>query len=76
VLELAQMIIELTGSRSRVVHLPRPADDPHQRRPDISRAKKHLGWAAKTPLGEGLRKTIGYFEELLRDNSVKAMLSE
>jgi len=76
VLELAQMIIELTGSRSRVVHLPRPADDPHQRRPDISRAKKHLGWAAKTPLGEGLRKTIGYFDELLRDDSVRAMLSE
>jgi UDP-glucuronate decarboxylase len=66
--ELAELVVELTGSRSKLVFRPLPADDPKQRRPDISRAKAELGWRPTTPLREGLEKTIGYFEELLRQN--------
>jgi len=75
VLELAHSVIELTGSRSRVIHLPLPSDDPRQRQPDISRAETCLGWRPHTSLREGLGKTIGYFEELLRDKSVREMLT-
>ncbi len=63
--ELAEVILEITGSRSKLVHKPLPADDPRTRRPDISLAKKVLDWNAKTPLREGLTKTVAYFEELL-----------
>src|SRR5271166_3514736 len=59
---LAAMVIDLTGSRSRLVHRPRPQDDPRQRRPDISNAKAVLGWSPRIPLAEGLKKTITYFE--------------
>lgn len=62
--DLARTVIELTGSRSKLVHLPRPADDPTQRRPDISLAKKHLDWEPKVPLREGLTRTIDYFRKL------------
>jgi len=65
-LELAQNVIDLTGSRSKIVHKPLPADDPRQRKPDISKAKGTLGWEPKVPLKEGLKKTIVYFEELLK----------
>jgi UDP-glucuronate decarboxylase len=75
VLELAHSVIELTGSRSRVIHLPLPSDDPRQRQPDISKAETCLGWRPHTSLREGLAKTIGYFEELLRDKSVREMLT-
>jgi UDP-glucuronate decarboxylase len=75
VLELAHSVIELTGSRSRVIHLPLPSDDPRQRQPDISKAETCLGWRPHTSLREGLGKTIGYFEELLRDKSVREMLT-
>ena len=64
-LQLAQAVIELTGSRSRIVHAPLPADDPLQRCPDIARAQALLDWRPTTTLEEGLRKTIGYFEALL-----------
>jgi UDP-glucuronate decarboxylase len=64
--ELAELTIELTGSRSKLVHRPLPQDDPRQRRPDISRANAELGWAPRTPLRQGLTQTIAYFEELLR----------
>ena len=67
-LELAELVVELTGSRSKLVFRPLPADDPKQRRPDISRAEAELGWRPTTALREGLEKTIGYFEELLRQN--------
>jgi UDP-glucuronate decarboxylase len=75
VLELAHSVIELTGSRSRVIHLPLPSDDPRQRQPDISKAETCLGWRPHTSLREGLAKTIGYFEELLRDKSIREMLT-
>jgi UDP-glucuronate decarboxylase len=61
-LELATLVIELTGSRSRIVHLPLPADDPRQRRPDIALARRHLGWEPQVQLREGLQKTIDYFD--------------
>ena len=64
-LELAELVIELTGARSKIVHRPLPQDDPRQRRPDIGLAKEKLGWEPKVPLEEGLRRTIAYFKELL-----------
>jgi UDP-glucuronate decarboxylase len=64
--ELAETVIDLTGSRSQLERLPLPADDPVQRRPDISFARSELNWAPKTSLKDGLRKTIEYFEDLLR----------
>jgi UDP-glucuronate decarboxylase len=72
--ELAAMIIELTGSRSRMVHRPLPEDDPRQRRPDISRAQELLAWAPRTRLRDGLIRTISYFEKLLSENEVRAAL--
>jgi nucleoside-diphosphate-sugar epimerase len=60
-LEFAQEIIRATGSKSRVVHKPLPQDDPKQRKPDIGRARKLLGWEPKVLLTEGLARTIGYF---------------
>ncbi len=61
-LELAEMVLRLTGSKSKLVHLPLPADDPKQRRPDITLAKSKLDWEPKVPLEEGLKKVIEYFE--------------
>ena len=72
ILQLASQVIDLVGSRSRVVHRPLPQDDPRQRRPDISKANEHLGWSPRTTLEEGLKLTIAYFEDLLRDQSVRA----
>jgi UDP-glucuronate decarboxylase len=63
--ELAEKVIELTGSRSRIVKRPLPQDDPMQRQPDITLAREKLAWAPKVELEEGLRATIGYFERLL-----------
>jgi UDP-glucuronate decarboxylase len=74
-LELASMVIDLTGSRARVVHRPLPEDDPRQRRPDISRANDLLSWRPKTSLREGLSRTIAYFEALLSDQAVRATLA-
>jgi UDP-glucuronate decarboxylase len=62
--ELALMVIELTGSRSKIIHLPRPADDPSQRRPDITLARQHLEWEPTVALRDGLMKTIAYFKGL------------
>ncbi|GAB4343774.1 MAG: SDR family oxidoreductase [Desulfobulbaceae bacterium] len=64
--ELAEKIIDLTGSSSELVFKPLPSDDPVQRRPDITLAREQLGWEPVVPLEEGLKKTIAYFEELLR----------
>ncbi|MBT8143949.1 MAG: SDR family oxidoreductase [Gammaproteobacteria bacterium] len=65
--ELAEAVIELTGSASKIVHKELPQDDPQRRRPDISLAGKELDWAPKTPLREGLLPTIAYFDKLLSD---------
>ena len=64
--ELARTVIDLTGSSSQLERLPLPADDPVQRRPDLTFARRELNWAPKTSLQDGLRKTIEYFEQLLR----------
>lgn len=63
--QLAETVIDLTGSRSPLVFEPLPADDPKQRRPDISKAEQLLGWGPTIPLREGLIRTIAYFDELL-----------
>jgi UDP-glucuronate decarboxylase len=69
VIELAQKIIQLTGSRSKLVTKPLPGDDPKQRKPDTRLANKALGgWAPRVPLDEGLEKTIAYFRTRLRKN--------
>jgi UDP-glucuronate decarboxylase len=72
-LELAQLILELTGSRSKVVHRPPVEDDPRQRRPDISEAERLLNWRPSVPLRQGLSATIAYFERLIADGTVKAI---
>ena len=64
--ELAERVIALTNSRSKIVHRPLPQDDPMQRCPDITLAKKVLGWEPKVALDDGLRRTITYFDGLLR----------
>ncbi|WP_428995633.1 UDP-glucuronic acid decarboxylase family protein [Lamprobacter modestohalophilus] len=68
-IELAQAILDLTGSRSVLVHAPLPPDDPQQRRPDIALARERLDWEPRMPLHEGLQTTIAYFEQLLRRRS-------
>ena len=71
-LELANKVIELTGSKSKLVRLPLPADDPKQRQPDISLARKELdGWEPKIALEEGLKKTIAYFDEALKEGGAR-----
>lgn len=67
-LELAQNVIELTGSSSKLTFMPLPQDDPKQRQPDISLAKKELDWEPKVQLREGLVKTIAYFDTLLKQS--------
>lgn len=67
--ELAEIVIELTGSRSKIVERPLPQDDPKQRQPDISLAQEKLGWAPKIPLREGLLPTIAYFDQLLKEGA-------
>ena len=66
VLELAEKVIAMTGSRSRIEFRPLPADDPRQRQPDIGAAKRLLDWQPKVPLEEGLERTIAYFETRLQ----------
>ena len=63
--QLAELTIELTGSRSELTYAALPQDDPRQRRPDISQAQRELGWSPNIPLREGLARTIAYFEGLL-----------
>ncbi len=64
-LELAELVIELTNSKSKLVYMPLPQDDPLQRKPIIDLAKKELGWEPKVQLREGLQKTIAYFESVI-----------
>jgi UDP-glucuronate decarboxylase len=64
-LELAEKVINLTGSKSKIIFMPLPADDPTQRQPNISLAKKELGWEPKIMLDEGLVKTIDFFKSII-----------
>ena len=68
ILELAQTVIKLTNSKSKLIFKNLPKDDPQQRRPDISLAKEKLDWSPKIELEEGLKKTIDYFDKLLKKN--------
>jgi len=68
--ELAEVILDLTGSRAKVVHQPLPTDDPRMRRPDISEADRVLDWRPTTSLNEGLVETIRYFEHLLANGRI------
>jgi UDP-glucuronate decarboxylase len=63
---LAGMIIKMTGSKSKIIYLPLPQDDPKQRKPDISLAKRELGWAPKVDAETGLEKTVEYFRTILK----------
>jgi UDP-glucuronate decarboxylase len=67
--ELAEHVIDLTGSSSKMIHKPLPQDDPKQRQPNINRAKDDLDWEPKIALCDGLTKTIGYFDGLLKQMS-------
>ena len=68
-LELAEMVLKLTGGRSKIVFKPLPPDDPTQRQPDITVARSTLGWEPKVPLQEGLERTIAYFRTLLQTDN-------
>lgn len=68
ILELARKIIDITGSKTRIIHKELPQDDPRQRQPDIALAQRELSWKPKVPLMEGLTKTIDYFEHLLSEH--------
>jgi UDP-glucuronate decarboxylase len=67
--ELAELTLEMTGSKSKLVFEPLPADDPKQRQPGIARAKEQLNWQPKIPLREGLVHTISYLDRLLGQGS-------
>ncbi len=70
--QLAEMVLDLTGSSSKIVHRPLPVDDPKQRKPDISKAQEALGWRPTVPLREGLMKTVAYFEKQIATEPVPA----
>tara|TARA_B100000609_G_C16998268_1_gene322260 strand:- start:267 stop:665 length:399 start_codon:yes stop_codon:yes gene_type:complete len=65
ILQLAELVIELTNSNSKLIFMPLPQDDPKQRRPDITKAKEILDWEPTTQLREGLIRTIDYFENMI-----------
>ncbi len=65
ILELAEKVISLTGTKSKIIYKPLPSDDPMQRKPDISIAKEKLNWEPKVALDEGLKRTIKYFEKMV-----------
>jgi UDP-glucuronate decarboxylase len=74
-LELAQNIIELTGSSSKIIFMPLPADDPTQRQPDISLAREKLkGWEPRIDLRTGLVETISYFDTMLKEASIQKLI--
>jgi UDP-glucuronate decarboxylase len=71
ILELAQKVIGLTNSRSKIIYLPMPQDDPTQRKPDITLAKQKLGgWQPHVQLDQGLVKTIDYFDRLIKERGI------
>jgi UDP-glucuronate decarboxylase len=72
VLELAERILAVTGSRSRLVYTKLPQDDPRQRCPDIGLARNLLGWTPSVRLDDGLERTIAYFDRLLSDRAIES----
>ena len=66
ILQLAEMVIRLTGSKSKIIRMPLPSDDPMQRQPDITLAKNKLGWEPKVELEEGLQETIAFFKQYVK----------
>jgi UDP-glucuronate decarboxylase len=68
--ELAEKVLAMTASKSQVIFRPLPQDDPVKRKPDITRAQQNMGWEPRVPLDEGLRKTIDYFDDLLRTGNM------
>ncbi|HYF53031.1 MAG TPA: UDP-glucuronic acid decarboxylase family protein [Salinarimonas sp.] len=76
ILQLAEKVIELIGSPSKIIRKPLPADDPTQRCPNITMAKNVLDWTPKVPLDAGLRKTVDYFEALLSTGRAKRSVYE
>ena len=74
--QLAELVIALTGSSSKVIYRPLPHDDPKQRCPDIGAAQQHLAWAPRVELRQGLAKTIAYFEQLLRQKGPQALSAQ
>jgi UDP-glucuronate decarboxylase len=75
ILELAELVIEMTATKSKKKFRPLPSDDPRQRRPDISKAKVVLGWEPKTQLREGLARTIAYFDKTLSESAPPVLAS-
>jgi UDP-glucuronate decarboxylase len=75
ILQLAEKVIAMTGSKSTIIMRPLPSDDPRQRNPDIRRAREVLDWTPKVPLEEGLRKTIGYFADLLAEQAAQSQIA-
>lgn len=65
-LELAECVLRLTNSKSKLLHLPLPEDDPKQRKPDISLAEENLNWTPRVCLEDGLRETVSYFEKMIK----------
>ncbi len=76
ILELATIIVEMVGTGSKIVRRPLPENDPRQRRPDISLAKKQLDWEPRTQLREGLTRTIAYFDALLAKKDMREILTQ
>jgi UDP-glucuronate decarboxylase len=66
-IELAEKVLRLTGSKSKLVNMPLPEDDPKQRRPDISKARRVLNWEPQVAFPEGIRHTLTYFRDTLGD---------
>ena len=71
--ELAGLVVEMTGSKTRIINKPLPTDDPKQRQPDITCAKEILGWTPRVELREGLSRTIQYFEDLISRSGVSSI---
>ena len=70
------MIIDMTGSESRIIYLPLPVDDPRRRRPDIARARTQLQWTPKVVLNTGLTRTISWFQAQIQTGELEAGLAE
>jgi len=71
--QLARLVLDMVGSKSKLVHRPLPSDDPKQRRPDISVAQETLGWQPTVRLEEGLKRTIAYFDAKLSEGGPKVV---